>query len=287
MHPIFSSHATDANVFFAISISIELVSVLLNLLLITQLVKQASRNLCHGLTFLVCTTDCVFSLCALVKDSLRAAAGNDTFHRSGWYCNYLETSCIILVCLSSMLVGMLALERYLFICRSTSVSPLLAFAVLSAGFIFLVTLGIGTGIIKGYAVDRIGVFCLPRNTRWSKSFEILVEGILMLSMATLILCYICIYRFLSSRDFPIVFNSDRALLPIIIYCFTFFPFGVYVALMNVMGKENVPKVFLMVALLILATVPIANSIIVFYFQPTIRKTLQGVFKTYCYLKLKK
>lgn len=278
MLPILASHATDSRVVGMIIIGINVGSLGLNFVLLSRLIRQARRNLCHTLTFLVCTNDIVLCVEVLVKYSVCLVFWDGLLPEGRSFCNVFGTLTLVLTCASSMLIGLLATERYLRVCKERGLRLFPVLLALAAAFVALVVLGIGTATNDGYLADPEGILCRPGSGGWPLALDAAVRVVLVSSLLTVIPCYLGIYfRCRRHSDTPNLVVA-KTLLPIVLYCCNLVPFLVYVILVAASGEEGVPKIFFVLALLSAATIPNSNSLLVMFFHDEFREAMCVLFR---------
>lgn len=279
MLPLFSSNDPVLAVCGAI-IAIELGSFVLNLLILSRATHVPRRNLSHTLTFLICATDLLLSLDVLAKYGLRLGVGRLLLLENMWVCHYLWTTCYVLTCLSSVLISLLAMERYLRVCRGMGVPPQAALAAMTVALLVFLVLGVMTSLTDGFLVDSSGVFCILSASPWPSALSMAVKTTFFASLLTIVGCYCGIYRFCRrhSEDFASRIQPTKTLLPIVVYSVTFAPVFAQVLAKLLVGAAAVPKVLVILSFVSAVTIPAANSFLVVFLHHQIRESLATLFR---------
>lgn len=267
-----------ANLVLGSVLSLEGCALLLNLLLVGLVLGLATRNLSYALTLGICTVDLAFSLAALAKYMFRALLGEAGFFANTMLCNGLGTVTGMLMCASSMLVSLLAMERCLRVCRGRGL-PRLLLGVAVAVSLALLASGIATGVTGGYRLDPVGVFCLPGDGGWAATFDGVMRLVMVGSLLVVVPCYVAIYVFCRrhGEGSPVKIRMARTLLPIALYCACFLPVATFIVLSKVLGADAVPKGVVMLAPIGAGTIPAANSVLVLFLNQQVRDRLAASF----------
>ncbi|KAJ9077798.1 hypothetical protein DSO57_1013224 [Entomophthora muscae] len=280
MISLFSDSEWDARAVCWIIIFFEICSLALNTLILFKAVRLIRKNLSHALTFLICATDLLLSLDVLIKYSLRLAYGKQIVLGTAWFCSTFWTICYTLGCMSSIFISLLALERYLQVCRGTCIHPLGVMLGTLLAFVALLFLGIMTSVTDGYNIDSKGMFCMLGTNIWSNLLMIIAKLCFVISLLVICTCYLNIYFFCQriNRRFSSNIHTKKTLLPILIYLTNYLPVFIHVVLAIFVGEFSVPPGFFVMSFISAVTIPASNSFLVLSLHQQIRDSLAELFQ---------
>lgn len=185
MASILASH--EAVAVCVINTTLNVCALGLNGVLLSRIARQARLNLSHKLTFAVYVVDLVFCVEMAATYSLRGTIG-PAFYADGRLRNAMAALAFFLPCASSLLVSLLAVERWLRVCKDWGLLPLPSLLAAAAVLLVHLALCIATAAVDGYTVDPGQLFFVPGGHPCARAMDIATRVILIASIVVVIPC---------------------------------------------------------------------------------------------------